>query len=456
MITENHSPLINELVWIACRAIRDSSEPSVQSAYLHYYRARENQRLQNELRDRVKADGLQLNPNELAVINSMPSKADNKILFDIAKRHGIISAGVSKREYMRSLWAASLAMTAMDFDKDWNEVKQMIFSTGKLFEYKRDWRIGIRGFCFFFVQILPLPLTVTVPWFAICLTLAFVAAGSYKSKWHSALAITLAILLTLMWGINKLIGIANNIYSKYLLYDVTPLAYFLILSVIIGILGIRLRRWTVEHGNGDKILTGLWFICGMLLMSQFIFNPRVQWGWFYNYTGNIFCNIPLHFLVLRFMAGAVMTIYAVKSYFKMQATGRVKRFNILPELSSYILWGITAAWIGYLLTMVYSSLVDAFVIDTWTLNIAIPALLKNCSGQQIISIGIGITAFISSILFGLLLARSSLKKRFWEINIFVLVLLIAILTILTFFISCGVQRYNSYNQVGDYIKIKLL
>lgn len=118
VITENHSPLINELVWIACKAIRGGSQPSVSSAYLHYYRARENQRLQNSLRDRMHSGGVSLSPDELAAVNTMPSKVDNKIMFDIAKRHGVISAGVSQREYMRSLWAASLSMNSMELVKN--------------------------------------------------------------------------------------------------------------------------------------------------------------------------------------------------------------------------------------------------------------------------------------------------------------------------------------------------
>ena len=310
-ITTNHSLLINQWAWDACQAMRNYCEPQVESAYLHYYRARENQRLQNELRVRIQG-GLQLSPDDLAVVNARPSKVDNKLLFDIAKRHGIISTGVSQREYMRSMWAASLSMTAMEFDKGWDEVKHDVFNTGKLFGGQRDWRHGIELFVYILLMIAPVPLTATVPWFVLCLTLAFFAVKNPVSKRQCALAIALPVLLTMLWNSRHWVIIFNAPHSPYCDYFVTLrltyIIYFSILSAIAGILGIRLRRWALERGNTDKIWSGLLFITGTLLIFQFFFYPaRYYYEHEYAYTpflyGNIFCNIPLDVVLLLCLSG---------------------------------------------------------------------------------------------------------------------------------------------------------
>ena len=321
-ITPNHSPLINELVWIACKAIRYSSEPRIPSAYLHYYRARENQRLQNELR---ALGGLRLSPDELAAVNGRPSKVDNKLLFDIAKRHGIISTGVSQREYLRSMWAASLSMTAMEFDKGWDEVKHDVFNTGKLFGGQRDWRHGIELFVYILLMIAPVPLTATVPWFVLCLTLAFFAVKNPVSKRQCALAIALPVLLTMLWTSRHLVNIFNEPHSPYWDYFVmmrlTYITYFSILAVITGILGTRLRRWTVGRGNTDNILTGLLFSGGVLLILYPLqcHYDAIQHAFWLPPPGCILFDISFGVRLLFYLSGAVMIGYAIKLYFHRKA-----------------------------------------------------------------------------------------------------------------------------------------
>lgn len=464
-ITPNHSPLINELVWIACKAIRYSSEPRIPSAYLHYYRARENQRLQNELRVRLQG-GLRLSPDELAAVNARPSKVDNKLLFDIAKRHGIISAGVNQREYMRSMWAASLSMTAMEFDKGWDEVKHDVFNTGKLFGGQRDWRRGIGLFVYILLMIAPVPLTVTAPWFALCLALAFFAVKNPVSKRQCALAIALPVLLTMLWNSRHLVIIFNAPHSPYWDYFVTLrltyIIYFSILSAIAGILGIRLRRWALERANTDKIWSGLLFITGALLIFQFFFYPaRYYYEHEYAYTpflyGNILCNIPLSVMLLLCLSGAAMTSYAIKSFFQMQAAGRIRRFGIPPELLCYLFWGITAVWCWYLLSLVEDCAFKILLLDfsALSINIAAPAMLLKSNvgnGEEIIAAGLRITAFTGSILCGLILAKSYSKRYFRIINIGALALLIAIFAVLSFFMSCRLEKCYSSSQ-GNYIKV---
>ncbi len=321
-ITGNHSPLINELVWIACQAIRNACEPSVESAYLHYYRARENQRLQSDLRARIQSGGLSLSPDELASVNAMPSKVDNKLIFDIAKRSGIISAGVSQREYMRSLWAASLSMTAMEFDKDWDEVKQAVFNTGRLFSGQRDWQAGVELFVYILIMIAPIPLTATVPWFVLCLTLAFIAVRNPLSRPQRILAIVLPVLLTLIWTSRPLIDIFQTTGYRHWDYSGTLrfyyIAYFLILSVITGILGIRLRKWTVERGNTDKILAILLFIAGALLIFHQVQcnHEALQYTYWWGPPGNILFNNSFVTMLLFCLTGTVMIGCAVKLCFR--------------------------------------------------------------------------------------------------------------------------------------------
>ena len=296
VVTENHSFLINELVWIACKAIRNGCEPCVESAYLRYYRARENQRLQNALRARIQG-GLQLSPDELAAVNTMPSKVDNKLMFEIGKRHRIISTGVSQREYMRSLWAASLSMTAMEFDKDWDDVRKQIFNTVSLIEWPpRKWSLGVARFCDAFEEILPLPLVVTLPWFILCMTLAFIAVKNPSSIWWRTIAILLSVLLTLIWT-SRNIGEKSQLPFPYWdYYNISYIAYFSILAVIAGILGIRLRLWTLKKGNMDKFFPWLLFIAGVLLIFQFSYKPEkdLVYSWCGRSSGDILCNISFN------------------------------------------------------------------------------------------------------------------------------------------------------------------
>jgi hypothetical protein len=89
------------------------------------------------------------------------------------------------------------------------------------------------------------------------------------------------------------------------------------LSAIPGILGIRLRRLTIEQGNTKKALAYLLFIAGVLL----ILHP-MQCNYDapeYTYcdfpTGNILLNISYSGLLLFYLTGAVMIIYSIKLYF---------------------------------------------------------------------------------------------------------------------------------------------
>jgi hypothetical protein len=465
-ITPNHSLLINQWAWDACQAMRNYCEPQVESAYLRYYRARENQRLQNDLRARVQVGGAQLSSSELAAVNARPSKIDNKILFEIANRHGIISAGVSQREYMRTLWAASLSMTAMEFDNGWNEVKHDVFNTGKLFGGQRDWRLGIGLFCRILDTIVPQPFIITVPWFILCLALTFIAVRNPASKRQCALAIALPVLLTLLWTGRHLINIFNEPHSPYSDYFVmirlTYITYYSILAVIAGILGIRLRRRALERANPDKVLTSLLFITGTLLMFQFIYHPFLLMYYYGQqaayplfFSGNIFCNISFYAMLLLCLSGAAMTGYAVKSYLQMHTAGRFNRLYISPELLCYLCWGIAAIWASHLLLMVdhyaFKSLLTGF--DTLSAQIAGQMLRENksCTGQDVIMTGMRITAFIGSILTGLLLFKPYPKPYFRTINICAIVLISTIFVILACFVSCGLDSFSSPYQKNHYI-----
>ena len=90
------------------------------------------------------------------------------------------------------------------------------------------------------------------------------------------------------------------------------------LSVIPGILGIRLRRLTAARGNTDKVLTVLLFIAGALLMLHPIqCNYQVsEYTYWYLPPGNILFNISFGTMLLFYLSGAVMTGCAVKLYFR--------------------------------------------------------------------------------------------------------------------------------------------
>ena len=458
-MTENHSPLIFQWVWDYCLTMRNAFEPQVESAYLHYYRARENQRLQNELRCRIQ-NGLQLSPDDLSAVNAMPSKIDNKLMFDIGKSYGIISAGVSPREYMRTLWAASLSMTAMEFDKDWDDVKQEMFSNDKLFRGEREWWM----FSYALAEILPLPLEVTVPWFILCLALAFITAKDSDRKWRKMMAVLLPVIFTLLlftsrstvYGVYNLLCLDGGVWGMYIAI------YFLVLSVIAGILGIRLKHFLLKHNADDIVQVLLLLVAGALLMFPFSFFPESHH--FYYRDGFLpgyilLCDFSSGMTLLFCLSGAVMECYAIKSYFQMQATGRFKRFRIPPELLCYLLWGITVAWACYLLSRVDYSAFNLFFFNLNALSINIPVSCEwECSetAERAMALGLSITAFIGSIIYGLLMNRPVIKRCFRNINICAMILLITIFAVLTLFISCSLQWNYFPDNKGSYMKVSII
>ena len=207
---------------------------------------------------------------------------------------------------------------------------------------------------------------------------------------------------------------------------ISCIVYFAIFAVIAGILGIRLRVWTLEKGNMDKFFPWLLFIAGVLLIFQFSYKPEkdLVYSWCGRSSGDIFCNIPFWGILLLCLTGAGMTIYAIRAFFRLQYAGRIQRFRISPNLLCYLLWGITIMWSLYLLSLPGSSgIVDVVII----------ACLK-------------ISVFIGSILCGLSLSGPYPKKYFQIINICATVLLLVIIVVLIF--SC----YEYYMQIASCVR----
>lgn len=270
LYTTNHVPLINELVLIACKAIRIGSEPRVTYSHLRYLHVQKSRQLQKQLREKVKDGNLNLSANEMKLLNQNTLNANYNKLFVLAKRAEIIPADITLSQTKRAMLDKSLRLTAERFDPEWAEVRKNISTIPPLslkqLELNFYWLWGAVW------AILPLPIIPVLPWFILCFTLGFWGARSkYKYKW--ILALIIAVAMTFLWIFFSWLFKHNAIpqsYQKYHIYkgkDFGVSIYFAILAVVGSLLGKRFYNWTLKRKYDTVVFIVLLLLSGGVLLT---------------------------------------------------------------------------------------------------------------------------------------------------------------------------------------------
>jgi len=278
LYTTNHVPLINELVLIACKAIRYRSEPKVISAHLRYLHVQKSRQLQNQLRAKVKDGSLRLNQNELKLLNENTLNANYNKLFVLAKRAIIIPSDVTLSQTKRAMLDKSCKLTAERFDPEWADVKKMVFAQPPL--SMKGLRQNLWWFCHSLLAVLPLPVIPALPWFILCFTLGFWGAQSkYLAKW--ILATTLAVAITLAWIYATNFGGTVWRFMIYYWRMVGVSVFFSIWAIVASILGKRLYNYTSKHHKEMEVFIFLLLVVCILLLMPITFFKAYYTGWYY-------------------------------------------------------------------------------------------------------------------------------------------------------------------------------
>jgi len=284
LITTDHVPLINELVLIACKAIRCGSEPKVTSAHLRYLHIKKSRQLQNKLQAKVKDGNLHLNPNEMKLLSQNTLNANYNKLFALAKRAKLIPTNITLSQTKRAMLNESLKLTAERFGTEWEEVQE---ETKKEYHFHRDVLLmKLRIFWYGIMAVLPLPIIPTLPWFVLCLTLGFWGAGSkHEVKW--VFSVIVGIFATLVWIYVIWLMRYNSIskiYQRYHEYGGLQLGistFFAIWVLIAGIWAKRLYNYMSKRNKEKKVLIALLVISGIiLLIPETCFEAHnIGWAW---------------------------------------------------------------------------------------------------------------------------------------------------------------------------------
>lgn len=113
-----HYSVIQELVWIACEAIRAGSEPSYTTSVLTFYRAQDTAEFSRKLTGQPE----KLTEAERAQLALKPSKRNQIVIYDAAHRLEVPGAEKKYGEYRRELFMKALAQTDADLGPKWSEV----------------------------------------------------------------------------------------------------------------------------------------------------------------------------------------------------------------------------------------------------------------------------------------------------------------------------------------------
>ncbi|MDD5728022.1 MAG: hypothetical protein PHV59_05595, partial [Victivallales bacterium] len=260
-----HMPLINELVWIACKANRYGSEPRVISAQLHYLRAQKSRQLQTLLTTGFQAGNISLDAEQAKLLQANTLNADYDSLFRLAQAKKLIPQDSNLAGTKRAMLDRACKLTAARYDPEYEQIKGIILSTAD-----SKWTIqGIREkllrLWYAFVSVMPFPLRATLPWFAICLTAGYWGAcGKRKIYWVGT---TVAVIVfTLFWIINAAQGKHMRLYPWQVYRELSIIIFFSIWALIAAIYGKRLHKLAVNSNKVDEFLTCALIICGMILL----------------------------------------------------------------------------------------------------------------------------------------------------------------------------------------------
>ena len=124
--TTDHIPLINELVWIACRAIRYGSEPKVTSAHLRYLHVQNSRKLQKQLFIEYKTGHIKLSPAQQKLLTQSTLNSNYNQLFKLAKNKKLISQNITLGQSKRAMLDKACKLTADRYDHEYANIKKII------------------------------------------------------------------------------------------------------------------------------------------------------------------------------------------------------------------------------------------------------------------------------------------------------------------------------------------
>jgi len=276
LMTADHVPLINELVWIACRAIRDASEPRVMSAHLRYLHVKKSRQLQNQLRQKVRTGDLQLSPDEMKLLSADTLNANYNELFALAKRAKLIPENITLSHTKRAMFDQACKLTSERFDPEWESVRQ---ETRKEYPFHPDVLLmKLKMLVYGILMIFPLPLIPGLPWFFLCFTLGAWGA-SFNSKFKFSLFAAASVVMTLGWLYFSAYSSGRwgwgGWYGNYHLWGLLGIAVFLAMWAFIGsIMGKRLYEYVSKYAKEKYVLISLLFLSGIILTMPFTFFRR--------------------------------------------------------------------------------------------------------------------------------------------------------------------------------------
>jgi hypothetical protein len=265
LLTTDHVPLINEWVWIACRAIRSASEPKVTSAYLRYFHVQKSRQLQKQLREKVKDGSLHLKPNKMKLLSQNTHDANYNKLFKLAQRAKLISANLTLSQSKRAMLDKACKFTAERYDPEYADIKKIIYTMPPLdikqlqLNFLRLWRN-------IFV-VFPLPIIPALPWFILCFTLGMCGA-SLKSQAKFSLFAALAVVMTFVWLYFSAYANGNWEGWRWVYqWRLLGISVFLAVWAIIGsILGRRLYKYASKYSKENQVFIFSLLTSGIILL----------------------------------------------------------------------------------------------------------------------------------------------------------------------------------------------
>jgi hypothetical protein len=354
-MTDQHIPLINELVWTACRAIRNGCEPRVTSTLLRGYKAQENQRLLKLLQSGIADNQIKLNEFEQLELQKLPSKASLPILFTIAKRNNLLARDASLRRLNRVLLATAIGETALRFDNQWLEVKGMVYQKADLSKWS-TWRSKIDSFLALFIMILPLPLSIALLWGIIFFTTAYVISGGHRLRGlRNIIAVIIPIVIFMLF-ITLNFSRAPSFFSficaesadmnifRYYLFNWNIFIYKLIFVVIATLYGMKLKRKMAESTKEPWVKICLLSFSGLIMFFPFglysnswILPDILIFFWRGNLSG--LQLVYSEFILPLEISGTIVLAYATLLLNKQIGYRNIKHINMtIAELGCYISW----------------------------------------------------------------------------------------------------------------------
>ncbi|MFA6716766.1 MAG: hypothetical protein WCS27_15400 [Victivallaceae bacterium] len=310
LMTPVHVPLINEFVWIACRAIRAGSEPRVISAYLHYFHAQKSRQLRNQLQKEYNAGHIKLSPNELKLLTQNTRQANYNELFKLAQREKIIPADITLSQSKRAMLDEALRVTEERYGPEWEDVHRRTQAEAP-FDFDGI-MLRLRYFGFALASILPLPIIPTLPWFILCLTLGFWGARTENRAKLVSVVIVL-VVMTLLWVI-----VANQDKYGYFFrgWELAGASvFFAVWAVIGGILGKRLYYQTMKNGYDVLTFTVLLLLSGVVLLMPVTFFKEPCFNdyclWLYICPGRYLLFRSFAFVPYFITAGILVLLYTL-------------------------------------------------------------------------------------------------------------------------------------------------